>query len=131
MYPALITDNALYSANEGAFSSDYREIDSTILSNHATTLMKSDYHYEVEHTYEFTGTTNSTEVSYYAEVGPLQEVSLLIDKCTYSQTDSYCTVLHGTVQKLITDSSVGLTLVLHFYRSKSLMKFLIHRVCCH
>lgn len=72
---ALITDNALYSANEGAFFSDYQEIGSTIPSNSTTTLLKSGDH-EVEHTYEFTRTTDSAGISYYAEVGPLQDVSL-------------------------------------------------------
>ena len=75
----------MYSANEGAISSDYQEIDSSIPSNQATTLLKSEDHYEVEHTYEFTGTTYSNEVSYYAEVGPLQEVSLLLMKHTCLQ----------------------------------------------
>ena len=78
----------MYSANEGALSFDYQEIDSPISSNQATTLMKSENHYEVEHTYEFTRTTSSAEVSYYAEVGPLQEVSLidlLLKKYTYIQ----------------------------------------------
>ena len=73
----------MYSANGGTLTSDYQEIDSTIPSKPTKTLVKSDNHCygELENTYEV---TSSTEVSYYAEVGPLQDVvtTFMISCCT-------------------------------------------------
>ena len=66
-------DNAVYSANEGAFSSDYQEIGSTISSNPTLATVRPENHYEVEHTYELAGTNSSVEMNYYAGVGPQQD----------------------------------------------------------
>ena len=77
----LITDNAVYSVNERTLTSDYQEIDPTIPPKPTTTLVKSDNHCsgELENTYE---ATSSTEASYYAEVGPLQDVVSVFICCT-------------------------------------------------
>ena len=81
--------NAVYSANEDVsfLLADYQEISS---GNPTPRLGMSETHYETaDHTYEL-GTDSSTDVSYYAEVGPLLDVVSLL-----CNSRSYCSYLHN------------------------------------
>ena len=72
----------MYSVTERAHSTDCQGNKSTVYANPSVSitppLLRSDDHYEVEHTYEFTGTTSSAKVSCYTAIGPAQDMVGLI-----------------------------------------------------